>query len=554
MRIQNNLMAVNTHRQYNKAIGNVGVSAEKLSSGYRINRAGDDAAGLAISEKMRAQIRGLDMASKNSQDAISMVQTAEGALQETHNILQRMRELSVQSASDTNEQSIDRAALNQEFEQLRNEINDIASKTRFNDQNLIDGTFQKYSSSVNSASTDQDFMSNIKTLSVDPAMAGEYKMEIAVVTARAAVVVPGVAAAVNFYQGKSTVGEIIAEGDSLDTLIDQEDTMDPPIGCISQIKFHGFETEKHNGNVYELIVEGSQLDDMSFTLRDSYGNVVSRTNGVDASAWANGESYRVNFEGVGSIEYFMQSSEDDGFAEVNVSTLKSASGIKMHFVENPEAEEMGRSQRVTPAIDARIDLTINGETVSLRKGDTSANFRQNGISFNFNALSDSQFLNASVAFIDPESTDIDIEAMTASVTIGVYESKGAAMTIQTGANMGDELKINIDAMNAEMLGIQFSSIDTQASASRAIEEVNRAINKVSTQRAALGALQNRLEYKTNNLDTSSENLTASESRIRDVDMAKEMTAFTKGNILIQASTAMLAQANQSPQNVLSLLG
>ena len=141
MRINNNITALNAHRQYGINNTLIGKSVEKLSSGYRINRAGDDAAGLAISEKMRAQIRGLTMASKNSQDAISLVQTAEGALQETHNILQRMRELAVQSASDTNETTVDRDALNKEFQQLISEINDIASKTKFNDQPLIDGTF-----------------------------------------------------------------------------------------------------------------------------------------------------------------------------------------------------------------------------------------------------------------------------------------------------------------------------------------------------------------------------------------------------------------------------
>ena len=141
MRINNNIMAMNTHRQYTINVNSVSKSTEKLSSGYRVNRAGDDAAGLAISEKMRAQIRGLTMASKNSSDAISLVQTAEGALQETHNILQRMRELATQSSSDTNETSIDRAALNAEFQQLISEIDDTAKKTRFNDMGVIDGTY-----------------------------------------------------------------------------------------------------------------------------------------------------------------------------------------------------------------------------------------------------------------------------------------------------------------------------------------------------------------------------------------------------------------------------
>ncbi|MDL2220645.1 flagellin, partial [Eubacteriales bacterium OttesenSCG-928-N14] len=141
MRITNNIMAMNTHRQYGINNAAVAKSTEKLSSGYRVNRAGDDAAGLAISEKMRAQIRGLTMASKNSQDAVSLVQTAEGALQETHSILQRMRELAVQSASDTNEETIDRAALNAEYQQLIAEIDDTAAKTKFNTMGIIDGTF-----------------------------------------------------------------------------------------------------------------------------------------------------------------------------------------------------------------------------------------------------------------------------------------------------------------------------------------------------------------------------------------------------------------------------
>ncbi len=143
MRINNNIAAMNTHRQYGVNNAQIGRSTEKLSSGFRINRAGDDAAGLAISEKMRAQIRGLQMASKNSQDAISLLQTAEGALQETHNMLQRMRELAVQSSSDSNETCIDRNALQLEFAQLVSEIDDTANKTKFNDMGVIDGSLSK---------------------------------------------------------------------------------------------------------------------------------------------------------------------------------------------------------------------------------------------------------------------------------------------------------------------------------------------------------------------------------------------------------------------------
>ncbi len=306
MRINNNIAAMNTHRQYGINNSQISKSTEKLSSGFRINRAGDDAAGLAISEKMRAQIRGLQMASKNSQDAISLVQTAEGALQETHNILQRMRELAVQSASDSNETSIDRAALQAEFRQLQAEIDDTASKTKFNDMGVIDGSF--------STATKAFYVQT-------GANAGDY-------------------------------------------------------------------------------------------LAITIGNM-------------------------------------------NTTTLNVAAG---------------------------------------------------GVS---------------------------------------------ASTVKTQDNnpLVTESSLNLGAASAAGINVA-----TRTAASVAIKAVNTAINVVSTQRAKLGALQNRLQHKINNLDTSAENLSAAESRIRDIDMAKEMTNYTRWNILSQASTAMLAQANQAPQGVLQLLG
>jgi flagellin len=270
MRINTNIMAIDTYRNYSINNNNVSNAVSKLSSGYAINSASDDAAGLAISEKMRAQIRGLDTASKNSEDAVSLMQTAEGALDESQSILQRMRELSVQSSSDTNDDTVDRAALDEEFGQLKNELDDISSKTQFNGTNLLDGT----------------------------------------------------------YTGK---------------------------------------------------------------------------------------------------------------------------------------------------------------------------------------------------------------------------------IVQTGSNQGDTLSITLDSSSSSALGVDSSTVATQSDASDAITAVNTAINTLSTQRSYIGALENRLNDKISNLNTSSENLSAAESRIRDVDMASEMTTYTQNNILVQASTAMLAQANSQPQAVLKLL-
>lgn len=371
MRINNNIMAMNTHRQYAINNGNVAKSTEKLSSGYRINRAGDDAAGLAISEKMRAQIRGLNMASKNSQDAISLVQTAEGALTETHSILQRMRELATQSASDTNQDAVDREALDAEFQQLMTEIDDIASQTKFNNMALLDGTFGS-ASTVNAASSDlQVGLLGIDSISIEGFAAGAHTIE---------------------FTGTA-------------------------------------------GASYTATLDG--------------GTAVTVVNPADGTATT----------------------------------------LTMDF---------GGGQKVT----------IN----------TSAAYAQDG-------------------FIG------DL----------VFDVVAGSGTIQTGANAGDKLDISIDSMKAADIGISGTAVDSRDNATSALTAVNDAINSVSSQRAALGAYQNRLEHKINNLDTAAENLQAAESRIRDLDMAAEMTTFTQNNILVQAATSMLAQANAAPQGVLKLL-
>jgi flagellin len=371
VRINNNIMAMNTHRQYAINNNSVAKSTERLSSGSKINRAGDDAAGLAISEKMRAQIRGLNMASKNSNDAISLVQTAEGALTETHSILQRMNELAVQSASDTNE-TIDRNALQSEFSALRSEIDDIAGKTTFNNKQLLDGTF--------GSTTTVDAGSDI------------------------------------------TVGLL----------------------GVASVSFEGFAAGAHS---------------IVFTAPGGAGTAYTAT--LDA-----------------------------GSAIPGLTNSGAARTISMDF---------GGGQKVT------IELT------------------------------------------DASTVD-DLTGQNLDFTV----SAGSAL-IQTGANASETLSISISNMDSTGLSIGGSTVATQSGASAAITSVQAAINTVSTTRAGLGAIQNRLEHKINNLDASAENLQAAESRIRDIDMAKQMTQFTTQNILVQAATAMLAQANSAPQNVLSLL-
>jgi flagellin len=547
MRINNNITAINAHRNYTINSSGIGKSVEKLSSGYRINRAGDDAAGLAISEKMRVQIRGLTMASKNSQDAVSLIQTAEGALQSTHNVLQRMRELAVQSASDTNEQTIDRAALEQEFSQLKAEIDDTAVRTRFNDQNLIDGTFQKFTNYRDSKTTLE--LSSKYNLSLERASVGEYNITLKTTAEKQTTVVSGTSVQMSAYLPGVTGSAINGNGSPIGP-----GTTGSAAGMFEKITLSGLNTGAHNGNVYTLKVTGSDLENMTFQLTDTQGKTVAtsqvnilkdwKTASDDASADDPvGAKGKVVFEGIGTFEFTGQTSNSATGIDNTLTSytqLGSLNGVQI-------AMRSGVSDKVTEAVVADVEVTINGITQKVRKGDDLIDFKELGLTFKLkDAITDKDLLQTANFF--------SATGISSGQKVTVARTVNDGLTIQTGANQGDELRINIDAMNSGMLGIAFSDIRTQDNASLAITQVNDALNQVSTQRAALGALQNRLEYKMANLDTSAENLQAAESRIRDVDMAKEMTDFTKKNILFQASTAMLAQANSLPQGVLQLLG
>jgi flagellin len=338
---------------------------EKLSSGLRINRAGDDAAGLAISEKMRGQIKGLSMASRNAQDGISLIQTAEGALNETHAMLQRMRELAVQSSSDTNIVT-DRANLDAEFQELKQEIDDISSQTQFNKQTLLDGNF----------------------------------------------------------------------GAQLNT-----DSLSSTALGVAGISASGIDISGAKAETYTITDDGADL-----VVTNGAGDSVTIADGTMGAG-----AQTVNIE-----EFGITISTESGFGAAGLNGMA---------------------------------IVVTGGTVDF----------------------------------------------------------------QTGANSGETMSLTIGNMSSSGLGVDGNNLTDKTSAQNALDNVESAINKVSNQRSNLGAKQNRLEHRIKNLDTSAENLQAAESRIRDVDMAKEMMEFTKNNILQQAAQAMLAQANAAPQGVLQLL-
>ena len=395
MRIQHNINALNSLRQLGTNNTNTGKNLEKLSSGYRINRAGDDAAGLAISEKMRGQINGLEQAEQNANDGISLIQTAEGGLNETHAILQRMREIAVQSANGTYQDDVDRENLNKEVEALQSEIDRISTSTHFNKINLLDGSIG----------------------------------EAAEITTTAGSVVAGAGAdsatTVNIdftgKTGKGVIGSSISIGDSK----------------------------------YEFVKTGE-------TAKDTTATAIQIDVDDDGAAIATAFN-----AGISAVTGFTKAVDGTNTAQVNLTET-----------------------------DLTDDSTLDAPTV----------------------------------------TD-------------------SGLIFQIGANGTSDQQVNLNVanMSSEGLGISSISVSTQEGANAAISAIDTAINSVSGTRADLGALQNRLEHTVNNLGVTNENLTAAESRIRDVDMAKEMMEYTKNNILSQAAQAMLAQANQQPQGVLQLL-
>ncbi|MBM7561325.1 flagellin N-terminal helical domain-containing protein [Fusibacter tunisiensis] len=450
MRINNNLMAMNTHRQLGINSGNGAKSIEKLSSGYRINRAGDDAAGLAISEKMRGQIRGLNMASRNSQDAISLVQTAEGALNETQAILQRMRELSVQSANDTNVDA-DRTALQNEIDQLTTEIDRIATTTEFNTRKLLNGGAGVAISASNGSVT---------------SLSGTADTTAGVISITAA---------------NTTLADKGAVVDAGTTALADASTALGGVGAITI-----------NGTSFSFAATDTVQEAL-----DTF-NGQTATTGVTAT-WANGTGFT--------------------FTQVNEGSAHSVNVTAASGVFTGGAQSDAGADAILSVGELGGSYSASGNKVEVTSG------AYEGLQFTLTA-------------------DADV-----SITVGTNNS----LKMQIGANETQDMSVSIGDMRADALGVGSVSVATQADAATAITTINDAITSVSDERAKLGAVQNRLEHTIKNLDTSSENLQASESRIRDVDMAKEMMEFTKNNILQQAAQAMLAQANQQPQGVLQLL-
>jgi len=558
-------------------------STEKLSSGYKINRAADDAAGLSISEKMRKQIRGLTQASANAQDGISAVQTAEGALNEVQDMLQRMNELAVKASNGTMSEN-DRSYVQNEIDQLVTEIDRVAETTKFNETYLLKGSGEASAQvkaeatigTTTSAATVKAATGNIYAGKVESDLASGTE-ETATITYKDAegnsrtkdvtfkVGADSKATAANFakaIEDDSDLGRIFsASGDedgklSIESKLNGNKT-DASKNAVSNIVFASAQDEGNPTVALKTSMTATSTaatgESVSFTLTKSNGQF----------ALEDGNSVTIDGK---TFTY------DSNKTDQDANTFKSLDELQKLLGDDYEVSLVAERE------DTYMDYTVPADA------DTSATGDQAVAGTAYKKVVESAALTSSSAAIgslvvggfdftgaptgthqeDHEDTTIVAGSSLKSVTLNIARkatneiSDAMTLSLHVGADSTDENKISVDieAMNAKGLGVDGLKVDgaNSKNADNAIDTIANAIQKVSTQRSALGAVQNRLEHTINNLDNVVENTTSAESAIRDTDMATEMVRYSNNNILSQAGQAMLAQANQSNQGVLSLLG
>jgi len=569
MRINNNIMALNAHRQLGMNQTNASKSMEKLSSGFRINRAGDDAAGLAISEKMRGQIRGLKQAARNAQDGISLIQTAEGALNETHSILQRMRELANQAANDTNT-DVDRSEIQKEINELTSEINRIGNTTEFNTMRLLDGS--KSNQAVVEGSTVQKTVVESATY--------EALFALGVDNTSVTGEVP------TFMNGTEANQIGIATGEFAWDAIDPQATNKLTITKTANGLKVEIAAQDDDGNTLAVTDEFAQLVDGSYVY-DAHGISFSISE-ADFAAMNEGDVVAINLSVASGADTTSDSTASVAGSVATKSTwthkdtdgdpsdAKIDGGLKIDGSKIMEGA--ARVEIAGADLDSDGDATITVKILDAEGAVLSSD------EYVFADAADTQnwtYDNHGVSFTltHGDAVEFEFNQVLDTSEQTVSETEDNSLALQIGANEAQALNLSMSDMRSVALGISsttagngFAStmgvtdgtdsalaeyaldVSTHDSASQALTTLDAAVERVSAERSMLGATQNRLEHTISNLGTSAENLQAAESRIRDLDMAEEIMAFTKNNILQQAATAMLAQANMAPQSVLQLLG
>ena len=629
MRIQHNITAMNSYRNFSANTSNLSKNLEKLSSGYKINRAGDDAAGLAISEKMRAQITGIEGATKNSKDGISLIQTAEGALTEVHDMLNRMTTLAEQSANGTYQDELDREQLQKEVESLKSEIDRIADSTNYNGLKLLDGSLggakEAQVSTLEGARMQSHVIDATKATSV--ATLGEITIGNG---SDAAANLAGTEGAkytlnVGLSDGNSTAVTLTVKKEGTSYNLVGED--DKVYGSLTAADFTTPTSDNTNEKMVASMVGKALSEAFAKAAKDSsLGDQFEISGGlIDVDGAATGAHRgKLTFETKDAgeagitvtsvdVKFDLDNVADSakGIAKIGASGVDITAGTdkamgfdasKLMAYNAAAYNGKGNANKAVFEVNGvkfaigtyDQDLSALGDDVnyiSIKPIDTATG-DHNDAAFDMVAMSNTgedevyststatkgfwvtdegakqianeiaQKAGVKVSFEElDEGTKYDDGDTLGAAGMKIFrvgdvaatEGKGLSLQIGDTSDSFNKLTVSVNDMHAAAIGVGDVDISTQEGASDALNKIKQAINNVSDTRGTLGALQNRLDHTINNLGVQRENIQNAESLIRDTDVAEEMMAYTKNNILNQSAQAMLAQANQLPQGVLQLL-
>ena len=586
MVIGTNMSALNTTNSLSKTTSLMNSSLQKLSSGYSINSAADNSAGLAISEKMRSQIQGLDQASSNSQDATSLTQTADGALDETTTILKRMRELAVEASSETLTDD-DRTSVQDETDQLRQEMDRISNDTEYNTKKLLNGDS---GSSTAVSGTNSAAIDTLATAAGNNTTSGDYTVDYTSVATQATTGVStaatsGITAATDSasaYAGNVSINGTtitIASGDTIQGVLDKVNAQTGTTGVTATLD------TTHTGEDFIKLTDSSYGSDSQLTIAGSNAtltglfNATSSTtatsvtaSGTNATGTINGAAATAKGNSLTAFDLTVTGNDaalaalGTAYATTNAtavglvtSTTATAATKLADLVAGLKASNGSTTAVADKAAgDAYSAAVTSGNASTI--ASTTATLYATAAASDDTATTTVQALGtasttANAAVTSAKAALALIPTATADVTVNAKN----ALTFQVGANANQTMSLSIGDMDANALGVAGDTsttgidLSSSTSATTAISTIDAAIKKVSAERSNLGAVQNSLTSNINNLDTESENLTSAESNIRDTDMATEMANYTKLSVINQAATAMLAKANQQPQKVLTLL-
>ncbi|MCI9045484.1 MAG: flagellin [Peptococcaceae bacterium] len=573
MRIQHNIMAMNAYRNYSNNTSALSKNLEKLSSGYKINRAGDDAAGLAISEKMRAQITGLEAAQKNVKDGISLVNTAEGAMQEVQDMLNRMVYLAQESANGTFDNPVDRKALQSEVDQLRSEINRIADSANFNGIKLLDGSLSSTGKASSSTFDGWDSIKGALAAGLEDVNATKTKdtLVMANMTAAAAAGDEVFTASIGFADGTSYEFKLNAKLDKDDptkfAYVDDEgnefsnklalagNIKDDEIGAAFAKQMNASELGKTYNFTYaagKITMEAKEagagvVNATSFDMTYIKGGTQTAFGGTFKIAGVDKATAGASVTGEDAYQALDLSNANIFDHTDDKTSLEKAmfeiNGEKFVFIENGKVTDENIAKMKEAGINHWVEV---GAVKTIDENDVAAMIEK---------IKHATGLDVKQGTVTAGAWADDATGTSIKIADGASSKEAGGLMLQIGDSSDDynQLRVNVKDMHVKAMGIDKINIGTQAGAQAAVDVIKNAINYVSDVRGTLGAISNRLDHTANNLSVMRENIQDAESAIRDTDVAEEMMAYTKNNILVQSAQAMLAQANQVPQGVLQLL-